>query len=163
MGPSHKFIVTDRVSITFEEFKKKSLWVRNNIMMENNGDEDIKGYFTIGDDLIAFMQGTLYWIPLKNFTKRDERYDGLCNYGRTKIEGESLKLFADLLKHWIAIFRCAPDEVCLTNNYQFYLKEWEHYGEYSYKTVDVVASLEKALEYTLFAIDNNYIIIHSGI
>lgn len=161
MAPKHDFIITDRTDITYEQFRIESSWVDRRLVLKNR--DDIKGYFILGDDLITFIQGTLYWIPMKNLAKRDEAVDGLCKYGRTKIEGESLRLFADLLKHWIATFSCAPEEVCLIKGYHFYVREWEHYEECTYKTADVVASLEKALEYVSLAIDNNYIIIHSGI
>lgn len=161
MGLLHDFIVTDRVDFSVEEYCKDRSWEEGPLTLKNRND--IKGYFAIHDDLITFIQGTLYWLPIINFTEKGGMLDGLPKYGTSKIEGDSLKLFAKLIKQWIELFRCAPSEVCLIKGYHFYVREWEHYDECTYKTVEILDSLENALKFVSLAIDNNYIIIHEGI
>lgn len=161
MGLLHEFIVTDRVDFTVEEYDDERCWGDDGLSLKNNSD--IKGYFTLHDDLITFIQGTLYWMPAINFNKKGGELDGLSKYGTTKIEGDSLELFANLVRQWIELFKCAPEEVCLIKGYHFYVREWEHYDEHTYKIVDILASLKNALQLISFAIENNYIIIHEGI
>jgi hypothetical protein len=72
---------------------------------------------TIHDDLLAYVNDALAWIPCYNPLK-GMRHFGLNTYGITVIAGQSAKIATQIFNAWAGLFKLAPSRLVLTGRYE---------------------------------------------
>ena len=70
---------------------------------------------SISDELILYINDSLYWID--TCWNEKEKKKGLSYYNYTKIKGKNVNKFKHILEAWIALFDIDPDNFALKGNY----------------------------------------------
>ncbi len=147
-GLYHDFLVIERDSYSHRHLKD----YLQNIQLR------------LDDDFICYIYDTLKWLETLN-PGRNEPCRGLCLYGITIIEGDTLVKFINILSNWIAIFREAPEELELTGGY-IYNEDNLNDGQYDklhYHRDDLIDTLQQLIDLSQNAYNNGRTLLHLGV
>ena len=149
MGLAHKFyLVPDTTELTDFYIDKKN----------------IIDSVVINDDIILYILDSLYWIPSKNPSSRNQiKGKGLNYYGLTLFDKQSSEALIGVFSAWKSLFNNAPEVIELTGNFVFSDGEEGEYEKIMVNRGELIMQLDKIISMSRLLADGNYYLYHCGI
>lgn len=149
MGLEHEFyLIPDTTELTDFYLSKKN----------------ILDSVVINDDVILYILDSLYWIPSKNPSSRNQIIGkGLNYYGLTLFEKQSSEALVGVFSAWKSLFKNAPEAIELTGNFVFSDSEEGKYEKIIVDREELITQLNKILSMSRLLAEGNYYLYHCGI
>lgn len=149
MGLEHKFyLIPDTTELTDFYINKKN----------------IIDSVVINDDVILYILDSLYWIPSKNPSSRNQIIGkGLNYYGLTLFDKQSSEALIGVFSAWKSLFKNAPEVIELTGEFVFSDGEEGEYEKIMVNRGELIMQLDKIISMSRLLADGNYYLYHCGI
>lgn len=123
----------------------------------------VKPKVIIDDNLVFYMEDTLFWIKTRNPSKNTIG-DGLNYHGLSAIENTELEKLNDIILHWIRLFSLGPDNITMRVRYVMsFDRQKGNYEMVTYKKSEIIEQLSALAGIIKTAIENADSILHMGI
>jgi hypothetical protein len=148
VGLEHKFyLIPDTTELTDFYINKKN----------------IIDSVVINDDVILYILDSLYWIPSKNPSSRNQIVGkGLNYYGLTLFDKQSSEALIGVFSAWKSLFKNAPEVIELTGEFVFSDGEEGEYEKIMVNRGELIMQLDKIISMSRLLADGNYL-YHCGI